>query len=381
MKLNVILFFLIILITSQVLAQEVTVKGIVKNLPDSVEFINFSTNEGYHYMKINNGKFEFKVHAGSGKDKLYHAYFVLTKSEFPNLQNLQDALFDRSEVSWEKDPIAILIDSNQMELEIDAKEKLALIKGSQINKQNSEMQKLSREKRKIYEQKILSQEEVAKWGLAENLKIAQKYPSSLLTINYVNNLLKDPFMGAGLKQLTHGSLDTINNLIAEIKTHQLPDGSLDELLKNQDLANNRYQLKDGIPFPDIRMSTLKNKEINIKDVLNQADYIVVDFWATWCKPCLAQHPEYERIALGSKKNIKFIGISVDKQVDTWSAHLNNHPLKYDNFWFGDDTSNTLRDSLGLNSFPTYMIIESKSGKVIRAGFNIDKMEEVLATLE
>jgi protein-disulfide isomerase-like protein with CxxC motif len=68
-------------------------------------------------------------------------------------------------------------------------------------------------------------------------------------------------------------------------------------------------------------------------------------------------------------------------METWSAHLNNHPLRYDNFWFGDDTSNTLRDSLGLNSFPTYMIIESKSGKVIRAGFKIDKMEEVLATLE
>lgn len=99
MKLNVILFFLIILITSQVLAQEVTVKGIVKNLPDSVEYINFSTNEGYHYMKINNGKFEFKVHAESGKDKLHHAYFVLTKSLFPTLLNLQDALFDRSEVS------------------------------------------------------------------------------------------------------------------------------------------------------------------------------------------------------------------------------------------------------------------------------------------
>lgn len=109
--------------------------------------------------------------------------------------------------------------------------------------------------------------------------------------------------------------------------------------------------------------------------------MVVDFWATWCKPCLAQHPEFERIALGSKKNIKFIGISVDKQIDTWNSHLNKHPFKYDNFWFGDDSENILKNSLGLNSFPTYMIIESNSGKVIRTGFTIDKLEELLAALE
>jgi len=381
MKLKLLYTPIILLISNLIQAQELIVKGNVKNLPDSIEYINFSTDSGYHYTKLNNGKFEFKVNAESGKNKLHRAYFVLTKTQFSTLNSLQDALLDRSEVSWEKDPIPILLDSSQLDIEINAKEKLALIKGSEINKQNTELQKKIKEKRKIYEQNIMTLEDLSIWGVTENLKIFQKYPNSLLTIDFLNKLLEDPFSESGLQQLTHGSIDTINNLIAEIKTHQLPSGSLDELLKNQELLNNKYQLKDGIPFPNIMMSNLKNDSVNIKNVLKQADYVVIDFWATWCIPCLQQHPEYEIIALGSKQNVKFIGISVDKLFKTWSAHLDKHPLKYDNFWVSEDTSNTLRDSLGLKSFPTYMIIEGKSGKIIRAGFNIDKLEDVISSLE
>ncbi len=382
MKLYSLIFSFLFLFNNLTFSQELTViKGVVKNLPDSIKYINLSTDSGYHYMKLNHGKFDFKINNDHGKDKLNHAYFVLSKTEFPTLQILQDELFKRSEISWEKDPISILIDSNFLEIEIDANEKIALINGSKLNVQNSEMVKLSKEVRKRYKQKIMPQEELGNWSVSENLKIAQRYPASLLTINYLNRVLDDPFMAAGLQQLTHGSLDTINNLITDLKTYQLPKGSLDELLKNQELVNNRYQLKDGIPFPEIMISNVKNEQFNIKDVLKQTDYVVVDFWATWCKPCLAQHPEFERIALESKKNIKFIGISVDKQIDTWNSHLNKHPFKYDNFWFGDDSENILKNSLGLNSFPTYMIIESNSGKVIRTGFTIDKLEELLAALE
>lgn len=64
--------------------------------------------------------------------------------------------------------------------------------------------------------------------------------------------------------------------------------------------------------PDFRLTTLDGQEVTAAGLRGKV--VVVDFWATWCGPCIAEIPGY--IALQKKygpQGLVIIGISVDRK--------------------------------------------------------------------
>jgi peroxiredoxin len=64
-------------------------------------------------------------------------------------------------------------------------------------------------------------------------------------------------------------------------------------------------------IPDFSLKDLNNKTVSYSQIKGKR-LTVIDFWATWCKPCLRSVPEliklYERY---KEEGVQFIGISVD----------------------------------------------------------------------
>ncbi len=61
--------------------------------------------------------------------------------------------------------------------------------------------------------------------------------------------------------------------------------------------------------------------------------VAVDFWATWCAPCLESMPEYERIrgeiaALGWADRFEIIGVNVDRDIPKARKFLQLNPVSY-----------------------------------------------------
>jgi len=49
-----------------------------------------------------------------------------------------------------------------------------------------------------------------------------------------------------------------------------------------------------------------------KEVLESDVPVVIDFWASWCKPCKLMSPIIERLAVFHKRKVKFVKVDVDK---------------------------------------------------------------------
>src|SRR5690606_24683327 len=105
--------------------------------------------------------------------------------------SLVAALNERKELHMAKDPIRFIVDAENMDIEVDAKEKTASVEGSKLNKQNLELNAAKTKTMQSWQEGKLSFDDMVEQTFSESLKVLQNYPNSLLTIEFLNNTYKD----------------------------------------------------------------------------------------------------------------------------------------------------------------------------------------------
>lgn len=142
-------------------------------------------------------------------------------------------------------------------------------------------------------------------------------------------------------------------------------------------------------FSQLEAQTIKN--FNLKDTQNTAHsyeelkgekLTVIDFWATWCKPCVKAIPELNTIYDQFKdKGVSFIGINCDgpRSVAKVGPMSKSLQIKYPVVL---DMDATVKTQLNLSAFPTLILIDQK-GKIvwIHEGFVSGDEKEIIAKIE
>lgn len=116
----------------------------------------------------------------------------------------------------------------------------------------------------------------------------------------------------------------------------------------------------GSEFPEF---TLKDLEGNPKQLADfEAKVILVDFWGTWCGPCLLAMPDLEKLHQNYKdKGLSVVGISVLDAPGKAEKYVTSKAYSYNFLVEGDK----LARNLNLNTYPTIFILD-KEGKVLHA---------------
>lgn len=143
------------------------------------------------------------------------------------------------------------------------------------------------------------------------------------------------------------------------------------------LCGRNAQADDFLPdfsFPDTEDKTHAISEWKGKR-------LVINFWATWCQPCLKEIPEFMLLQTQySKQNVQFIGIAIDDA----SAVLHykqaigvNYPLLVSSEWEGFDLSAKLGNAA--NTVPFTLVVDS-DGKIIYRYAGAVKKNELVSVL-
>lgn len=103
--------------------------------------------------------------------------------------------------------------------------------------------------------------------------------------------------------------------------------------------------------------------------------LVIDFWATWCGPCLRGAPKFKEIGERYESDkVAFISISIDQEMDTWNSFLTQQKWSGNHFWLGMNQDEDLfsflykevndeGNPLVIVGVPKYVII-SPEGKIL-----------------
>jgi len=163
-------------------------------------------------------------------------------------------------------------------------------------------------------------------------------------------------------------------LLAQLKK-EFPDSKLVANMKRQEEKQAETQklrnaLAIGTKFPDFNEKDLTGKPLSIANYKGKV--VLIDFWATWCGPCVKDLPSVlEVYHKYHDKGFEIVGISLDRQQD--KAKLENFikekNMPWPQFYDGQYWNNKLSTKYGVNSIPATYLLDGE-GKIIGKGDEI-----------
>ena len=136
------------------------------------------------------------------------------------------------------------------------------------------------------------------------------------------------------------------------------------------------EVKLGEPPPEIQLDALLPDQPPANATLRAlaGKAVVLEFWATWCQPCVAEIPHLNDLGSRFKdRPIVFLSVT-DEEQPTVEAFLHEHPM---GGWIGIAHSTHLKHAYGVNGIPQAFLIDAK-GKLAGA---IHPSRLTAATLE
>jgi peroxiredoxin len=127
-------------------------------------------------------------------------------------------------------------------------------------------------------------------------------------------------------------------------------------------------------FPDFNGLDLNNIQWNKKSMLGW--FTVIKTWFIKCGPCEQQRPAFEALmSKYSNKNVGFISFADDNSVEL-EKFKERHDVKYTVI---PDQQQLIRNTLGLNSYPTYILVDTE-GVVIKVTNDLNCISNALLHL-
>lgn len=155
--------------------------------------------------------------------------------------------------------------------------------------------------------------------------ILQNQPSTFSIPQKIN----DWFKASAIKQ----KAITLNNKNDLIALNKGIDSINSGVYKNAILSTiaQLTQLNQGDPAIDILLINTDNQTIPLSNFKNKVIYL--EFWATWCGPCLTDKPKMELLKQLFKNDdsIVFLSVSIDDNLDAWKKYLIKQGVSKDEF--------------------------------------------------
>ena len=161
--------------------------------------------------------------------------------------------------------------------------------------------------------------------------------------------------------------------------------ALDERYPNtKNIVSVKQQLDEmralsvGQPAPEISLPNPDGQTVNLSDL--RGNYVLIDFWAAWCKPCREENPNVVRLYNEYKdRGFEVFGVSLDRTREAWLRGIQEDGLEWTQVSDLQYFNSAAADTYQINAIPATYLIDP-DGKIIAKDLRGSRLEDKLKEL-
>lgn len=193
--------------------------------------------------------------------------------------------------------------------------------------------------------------------------------------------------GSGAQKMAYAGV------LSAMKENMQPAGyvhfgeEFDQLFAEMDPRNTEIVRKEtararglilGGTAPDFTQQTPEDTAFSLSALRGKV--VLIDFWASWCRPCRAENPNVVRVYQKYKdKGFEILGVSLDHQKERWMKAIEADHLEWKHVSDLKGWKNEVAQTYWVHSIPQTLLIDP-DGKILARNLRGRSLEEKLAEL-
>lgn len=168
------------------------------------------------------------------------------------------------------------------------------------------------------------------------------------------------------------------DIIAKIPAEQAE--SFDKMKK---MAEEALKVQPGNPYIDVEEKTPAGEALSLKSVVENGKnkYVLLDFWASWCSPCMQEVPYLiETYEAYHDKGFEIYGVSFDRDEAAWLKAIEEKGLAWLHVSALKAWDNQARADYAVNSIPANFLIDCSTGQIIATALRGEEVKAKIAEL-
>ena len=131
----------------------------------------------------------------------------------------------------------------------------------------------------------------------------------------------------------------------------------------------------GTYFTDFTGVTPDGKELSLSELVGKTDYVLVDFWASWCGPCRRFVPVLKEIYSSMPEGrLQIMSCSVDQEEAEWRQALKEEDMPWAQV--REDEAHPCSDKYDVRYIPHTVLIDSE-GTIVGVNLEEPELQEIL----
>ena len=140
---------------------------------------------------------------------------------------------------------------------------------------------------------------------------------------------------------------------------------------------NDRSLTVGKKAPDFTLQNFEGEKVSLSGLLDEKDFVLVDFWASWCGPCIATFPALKDLYASYRDHgFEIVSVSIDDSHEMWSYSTEEYKLPWINLGELKGFEGEMVMSYGVNFVPKGYLLDSE-GQIVQKDLSTDQLKEFL----